>query len=154
MPEEIQSTPPPPAPPAAQFTVPFGFNVANIPGLPTPFAFRPNCEEDKIIMSSIFGFQEYLLPIENFQPKLILDCGGNIGCAAVYFANKYPDAQIYSVEPAENNFQLLKFNTTFYKNVHVINSALWNKETFIKLENADGNNLAWMVFETMAKGNV
>ena len=27
-----------------------------------------------------------------FRPKLILDCGGNIGCAAVYFANKFPDA--------------------------------------------------------------
>lgn len=89
---------------------PYKLTVTVLPGLQMPFAYRP---EDDPIVKSIFETEEYKLPIENFQPKLILDWGGNIGCAAVYFAIKYPDAQIYSVEPEKNNFKLLTFNTAF-----------------------------------------
>ena len=103
------------------------------------------------IINSIFGFQEYQLPIEDFQPKLILDCGGNIGCAAVYFANKYPTAQIYSVEPEKDNFKLLKFNTAFYDNIYPINSALWDKETFIRVEDRGYGTWGFMTFETTAE---
>lgn len=103
------------------------------------------------IMTSIFNFQEYLLPIENFQPKLILDCGGNIGCASIYFANQYPDAKIYSVEPADDNFKLLEFNTSCYENIHAIKSALWDKETYICVKNGEHNNLGWMAFEASAE---
>ncbi len=103
------------------------------------------------IINSIFGFQEYQLPINDFQPKLILDCGGNIGCAAVYFANKYPTAQIYSVEPERDNFKLLKFNTTFYDNIHPIKSALWDKETFIRVEDRGFGTWGFMTFETTAE---
>ena len=91
------------------------------------------------------------MPIENFQPKLIIDCGGNIGCSAVYFANVYKDAQIYSVEPVEDNFQLLRFNTTLYKNIHPIKSALWNKETYIKAEDQGLGFWGFMTFETTAE---
>ena len=102
-------------------------------------------------MNSIFGFQEYQLPaIKDFDPKLILDCGGNIGSAAVYFANKYPTAQIYSIEPEKNNFQLLTFNTAFYNNIHPIKSALWDKETFIRVEDRGFGTWGFMTFETTA----
>lgn len=126
---------------------PNGIKVTLVNGVQTPFAYRPN---DKPIVDSIFDLQEYLLPIKDFQPKLILDCGGNIGCTAVYFANKYPAAQIYSVESEKNNFKLLKFNTAFYDNIHPLKSALWDKETFIRVEAQEGpfNPLGFMTFET------
>ena len=122
--------------------------VTSIQGLPTPFAYR---KADEPIVQSIFVTQEYQLPpIKNFQPKLILDCGGNIGCAAVYFANKYPTAQIYSVEPERDNFKMLKFNTAFYDNIHPIKSALWDKETFIRVEDRGFGIAGFMTFETTA----
>ena len=136
-------------PPPNQLNESFGFNLVSIPGISTPFACRP-INDDLGIANSIFGFQEYLLPIENFQPKLILDCGGNIGSAAVYFANKYPDAQIYSVEPEKDNFKLLKFNTALYENIHPIKSALWDKETFIRVEDRGFGKVGFMTFETNA----
>lgn len=78
---------------------------------------------------------EYRLPaIKDFQPKMIVDGGGNIGCAAIYYAKTYPDAQIYSLEPDKENFQLLTFNTVFYPNIHPIQSGLWGKETFLQVE--------------------
>lgn len=122
-----------------------GITVTLLKDIPTPFAYR---KEDDPIVKSIFNAQEYLLPIENFQPKLILDCGGNIGSAAVYFANEYPDAQIYSVEPEKDNFKLLKFNTAFYDNIHPIKSALWDKETFIRVEDKGFGVAGYMTFET------
>ena len=136
--------------PQLQFNMPFDFSVINIPVVSTPVAYRPIAEDTGII-NSIFGAQEYQLPnIENYQPKLILDCGGNIGCAAVYFANKYPDAQIYSIEPESDNFKLLTFNTAFYDNIHPIKSALWDKETFIRVEDRGFGKLGFMTFETTA----
>lgn len=83
---------------------------------------------------------------------MILDCGGNIGCAAVYFANKYPDAQIYSIEPGKDNFKLLKFNTALYDNIHSIKSALWDKETFVQVTKPSEKStpLGLMTFETTA----
>ena len=69
----------------------------------------------------------------------------------VYFANKYPTAQIYSVEPEHYNFKLLMFNTAFYDNVHPLKSALWDKETFIRInEQKEFNPLGFMTFETTA----
>ena len=130
--------------------LPFDFKIVDIPGIPTKFFFRP-IFADVVVIRSIFGDEEYQLPpIKNFQPKLILDCGGNIGCSAVFFANVYPNAQIYSVEPEIRNFKMLTYNTIFYDKVHPINAALWDKETFIKIadENADTNG--YMTIETTA----
>jgi FkbM family methyltransferase len=42
--------------------------------------------------------------------KEILDCGGNIGMAALYFADRYPNARVISIEPLPDNFCLLKRN--------------------------------------------
>ena len=124
------------------------FKVLKIQGVKaTPFVYRPL---DTPIVDSIFRGEEYRLPIENFHPKLILDCGGNIGCAAVYFANKYPTAQIYTIEPEEDNFLLLKHNTVFYDNIHPLKSALWDKETFIRVEDRGFGIAGFMTIETTA----
>ena len=137
--------------PPFSINLPFEYRVLQIDGLKNPFIFRP-IYADIFVIRSIFGFEEYELPpIKDFQPKLILDCGGNIGCAALYFAIKYPAAQIYSVEPEKNNFSLLQYNTFLYKNIHAINSALWDKVAFVGVEKDDGlNELAFNVFETTA----
>ena len=129
--------------------LPFEHKVARIDEIRTPFFFRP-IDEDVALLNSIFTAGEYALPLKNFHPKLILDCGGNIGCAAVYFANKYPAAQIYSVEPEQDNFKLLQYNTAFYDNVHPIKSALWDKETFIRVEDRGFGKWGFMTFETTA----
>ncbi|MBI1757036.1 MAG: FkbM family methyltransferase [Fimbriimonas ginsengisoli] len=45
------------------------------------------------------------------ERPLIVDAGGNIGAAAVYFAMVYPIARIVSIEPDPRNFELLVKNT-------------------------------------------
>jgi predicted O-methyltransferase YrrM len=45
------------------------------------------------------------------QP-LILDAGANIGASVVYFHLAFPAAHIVALEPARNNFEVLKQNMT------------------------------------------
>jgi len=60
------------------------------------------------------------------QPKVIVDAGANIGLAAIYFANKYPDAKIIAIEPENSNFELLKNNTELYPGIIPEQAALWH----------------------------
>ncbi len=121
------------------------FTVLESGGVNVPFAYR---KADFPIFKAVFEKEEHSIPVKNFQPKLILDCGGNIGCAAIYYAIQYPDAQIYSIEPEKDNFKLLQYNTLFYENIHALKSALWDKETFIKVEDKGFGIAGWMTFET------
>ena len=56
------------------------------------------------------------------QP-LIIDCGANIGAAAVWFAHVYPKAEIVAIEPDADNFALLEQNTTT-RNVRPVCGAI------------------------------
>lgn len=42
---------------------------------------------------------------------LIVDCGANIGASVLWFATRYPQAHVVAIEPAPDNFALLKSNT-------------------------------------------
>ena len=114
-----------------------------------PFTFRGETS-DEIVAEEIFKAGKYVLPLpEDFQPKVIIDCGSNIGYSTLFFANVYPDAQIYSIEPEKNNFKFLRFNTIFYDNIHVINSSIWDKETFARLEATEKGEIGYMTVETV-----
>ena len=110
--------------------VPSPIEIIKVDYIKMPIAFRPS---DEWLLKPIFQVQEYKLPIKNFQPKLILDCGANIGMSVVYFANKYPDAKIIAVEPELGNFRMLMYNTLFYDNVEPVQAALWNEETYLDI---------------------
>ena len=90
------------------------------------------------------------MPLKNFQPKFILDCGANVGYTSVYFANIYPNADIVSVEPELGNYKMLTFNTNFYDNIKCIRAAIWNKVTYIKIVDAMSSVTGFMTFDTTA----
>jgi FkbM family methyltransferase len=60
------------------------------------------------------------------EPKFIIDAGANIGIASIYFATKFPNARVISVEPEGQNFMLLEKNTKPHANITPIKAALWN----------------------------
>jgi FkbM family methyltransferase len=66
-------------------------------------------------------------------PKIIIDAGANIGLTSIYFANRYPDAQIYALEPDPSNFELLELNASKYPNIIPIKKALWKANTRLKI---------------------
>jgi FkbM family methyltransferase len=108
----------------------------NIPGIKHPLYFRPKTT-DGLVFDQIFLKKEYDIPniISEFDPKVIIDAGANVGFSAVLFANKFPLAKIVAIEPDDSNFQLLKLNTSFYPNIININAALWGCNSLLKVLN-------------------
>ncbi len=44
-------------------------------------------------------------------PNIIVDAGANIGLASLFFAQRFPSAKIFALEPDHSNFEMLMKNT-------------------------------------------
>lgn len=82
---------------------------------------------------------------------LIIDCGGNIGLAAVWFAVQFPGALIYSIEPDIGNFTLLQTNCRHYANIVPVHGAIWNRPSQVTIENPSAGAGAFRVCESTDK---
>jgi FkbM family methyltransferase len=96
------------------------------PDLPHPLFLRLR-SSDVTLLRSILIESELELPLEA-PPRVIVDAGANVGFASIYFANKYPESTIIAIEPERSNYDLLKKNSTQYKNIKTVNAALWAEE--------------------------
>ena len=88
----------------------------------------------------------YTYPIvKDFNPKLILDVGANLGATSMFFAINYPNARIFSFEPTEMNFRWLQKNTEGFKNITRIKKGAYFKDTkakiFLDSENGGRNSI-------------
>lgn len=102
----------------------------------SPFYYRAGTSDTWIMLEVLMREgpkAEYWLPEDRQAPNHVLDIGGNIGCTAVYFANRYPAATIHSFEPDPSNFELLSLNTAPHSNIKIYNMALGNKECIMNL---------------------
>ncbi|OHD11492.1 MAG: hypothetical protein A2Y34_15160 [Spirochaetes bacterium GWC1_27_15] len=104
---------------------------------------------DIMVFWQIFVQNELKLPI-TIDPKLIIDAGANGGYSALWFAHKYPSAQIVAIEPEESNFEVLRKNTEGYENIKIIKSGLWYKDTYLKVVDDNYGNFGFMVNEVDA----
>jgi FkbM family methyltransferase len=93
---------------------------------PHPLTFRLKTSDVPIAVQ-IFLNQEYA-----FTPKrpikTVIDAGANTGFSALYFAERFPEAQIVALEPEQSNFDLLRENTAFCERIHPEKLALWNED--------------------------
>lgn len=78
-----------------------------------------------LMIEEIFFHREYDMNIVN--PKNILDLGSNIGLSTIFFATKYPEAKIISIEPDPETFKILEKNTKQFSNVILLNCAVSDK---------------------------
>jgi FkbM family methyltransferase len=104
------------------------------PKLPHPVAIRIGTT-DRVVFEQILLEEHYAFDLP-FVPKTIIDAGGNIGLSAVWFANRFPSAQILAIEPEAANFQLLLSNIEPYPNIKAVHGALWHEPA--RLNIADG----------------
>lgn len=91
-----------------------------------PIFFRKGTSDEIIIQVNLGDNPEYEFPA-SAEPKVIFDCGANIGVISVLMANIYPDAKIYAFEPEQDNFEILKMNTEKYPNIKIYNFGLGAK---------------------------
>lgn len=123
--------------------------IIQLPEYRGPIRLRSLREDvsDVSVFDKVFIQKEYDIPGINITPKLIIDGGANIGCSTIFFANKYPEARIVSVEPDHSNYNRLIENSGMYNNIIPINAALWSKKTWLKIKNYEYGHMALQVEE-------
>ena len=74
-------------------------------------------------------------------PRFIIDAGANIGLASIYFAKRYPQAKIVSIEPETSNYKMLLKNTAAYPQITTLQAALWREnEKLFLFDSGHGNH--------------
>ena len=110
-----------------------------------PFSLRNN-PYDYATFEEVVLKKGYELELD-FQPRNIIDGGGNIGLTAAFFASRYPDASIITIEPDQENFRLLKDNTAPYLNIKAMQAGIWHSSGNLVIENMNAGNNAFTVTE-------
>lgn len=82
---------------------------------------------------SILSGRTYFVPDELTDVRVVLDVGGNVGATSVYFACRFPDAEIHAFEPAEATYRLLERNTAPFPGVHPHNVGLLDRDGDVDL---------------------
>jgi FkbM family methyltransferase len=116
------------------------------PELPYPIQLR-NHTTDLPMFYCIYAKREMDAYLD-FEPTVIVDCGSHIGLSAVLFANRYPNAKIFAIEPETSNFEMLVENTKPYNNIICINKGIWNENTSLKIRDEGLGNWGYMTEKT------
>lgn len=82
---------------------------------------------DLAVCNQVYHDQQYAyMPPQAI--RCIVDAGANIGCSAVYFAKKFPEARIICIEADKSNYEVLRINCARYPNIECLHAALWPVE--------------------------
>jgi len=76
----------------------------------------------EILMHKAYLISEKLLPAQSV--KCILDCGANIGVTSLFFAERYRQATIYSIEPVPETYEILKRNVATEPRIVPVQAAI------------------------------
>ena len=112
-----------------------------------PFSLRKGNLFDFYTYEEVILKKSYDLSLR-VPPKTILDGGGNIGLTAAFFATKYPGAAVATLEPEGDNFELLKKNTSAYKNIYPIRAGVWPRTAQLVVKDTGLGNNGFTVEET------
>lgn len=121
----------------------------NLPGIKHPVYFRKN-SSDFTVLYTILLAKSYNVKIKQ-PPSVIIDAGANAGYASIYFANRFPNATIYAIEPDSGNFEMLKKNTAPYCQINCLQKAIWNKTAALTIKDDGNGEWAFSIEETTEK---
>lgn len=76
----------------------------------------------EVLMDQCYNIPDLMLAPDKVH--VIIDCGANIGITSLFLAARYPNARIYSIEPNEENFELLRRNTANEPRIVPIHGAI------------------------------
>ncbi len=117
----------------------------NVKGYSNSFTLRNKTSDIPTFYQCIYN-EEYNLEL-NFNPKVIIDLGANIGLTTVFFKKKFPNAKIISVEPESSNFSLLKKNTKNLDDIVLIQGGIWKRSTNLLIEDNGYGHYGYTVKE-------
>jgi FkbM family methyltransferase len=87
------------------------------------------------VFHQIFVVREYSCLDEVADPRLIIDCGANVGYSSAYFLSRFPTARVIAIEPDPGNFEMLERNLRPYRDrVQALRSAVWSHAAGLVLD--------------------
>ena len=106
---------------------------------------------DLFAAGQIFGAEEYRVPdryaaaLSRFaresakvgRSPVIIDAGANVGYAALYFAERYPDCRVIAVEADEDTYRDMVRNVAGCERIAAVHSAVWNHCAGVSLVGSD-----------------
>jgi FkbM family methyltransferase len=105
---------------------------------------------DSKVFNHIFVSKEYhplieLIKSNKISIKNLIDVGANIGLATIYIDKHLPNLKIVSIEPDEDNFNLLIQNLGSLKNQNIekLNLALWHKREVLYKDRSFRDGEEW-----------
>ncbi len=108
---------------------------------------------DALVFHQVFILRDYQKCSSRDNVHVIVDAGAYVGYSAIYFAELYPHAFIYALEPEESNFQALLRNTRNYPNILAIQAALWNNDGTLEIVEREAGQWSFTVQETQGLPN-
>jgi FkbM family methyltransferase len=100
-------------------------------GAREPLVCRPS-DADPIVLCNTFDALDAALPDE-VEPEFIVDAGAHVGYVSVFYANRYPKAQIIAIEPDARNFAIARQNCAPYPQIELVRAGLWSHDTKLQV---------------------
>ena len=123
-----------------------------------PKGFKYNIElrtntSDYDVFLQVFAQNYYAFDLD-LIPKVIIDCGANIGLTSVYFSNKYPKAKVIAIEPERSNYDTMVRNTCKYPNITCLHKGVWKKSCMLEIIDENVPSWEFMVRESNNKTGI
>lgn len=84
------------------------------------------------VLRQVFCSGDHKICLDDVE--LIIDGGANVGYASILYANQFPGAIIYAVEPDRENCKVFRLNCSGYNNIHLLEGALWSESGIVRIE--------------------
>jgi len=81
------------------------------------------------------------------RKPLVIVCGANTGLSSIFFVLLFPQAVVVAVEPANDNFEMLRRNGGLYESIIPIHAGVWDKKTHLRIVNPSADPFAYRTVE-------
>jgi FkbM family methyltransferase len=117
-------------------------------GMSSPIHLRCN-SSDPWVLRQVLVREEYRAAKTIRAPKLLIDCGANVGFASVWFLNFFDGLSVIAIEPDPGNFELCQRNLTqFAGRATCKNVGVWPRSTGLAVIRAAEDEWRFQVRET------
>lgn len=117
-------------------------------GMSSPIHLRCNTS-DSWVLRQVLVREEYRAAKTIRAPKLLIDCGANVGFASVWFLNHFDDLNVIAIEPDPGNFELCKRNLAPFAGRAICkNVGVWPRSTGLALVRTNQSEWGFRVRET------
>lgn len=124
---------------------------------PSFIGLRPYSSDEHVYIQVLIK-EEYKTVVDSFEqfyrttPEIIIDCGGNIGLASIFFSKFYPNTNFIIIEPFKENIDVIRMNceTARLKNYSILDGGVWNRNGWLSVNRDFRDKKEWSVSLTEA----